>query len=320
MDEKKKFEMWRRNCGYITEDAKGIFWECWQAAQDAVTRSAGDGEYICLSWGGHNIRGNRDSVEAVKSAIHQAGTVPELKDEIAALLKRIAGEGREPSAWYDRETERIKLLATGELPPTGDTVVPLYEALSLTDEQIQSMWNDACQDGPGRPGWSRHIRFARALLAAPPESRQVVASGETLTMWRAICEEAECIVNSGKKYLMLTEEMCVRLGSAIEDAAPSASAQQAEPVGNVDCGECPNVTSGCRGKCMKAAAPAPAEPPADQDAALFAWATFDGEGSYDLRLFEENESYRRDYISRNGAKYADWVIPLYRMTPPPSGT
>ncbi|UIF90876.1 hypothetical protein [Cupriavidus sp. UYPR2.512] len=43
---------------------------------------------------------------------------------------------------------------------------------------------------------------------------------------------------------------------------------------------------------------------------IFAWAVFDGEGSYDLRLFEGNESFRRDYINRNGAKYADWVIPL----------
>ena len=43
----------------------------------------------------------------------------------------------------------------------------------------------------------------------------------------------------------------------------------------------------------------------------FAWATFDGEGSYDLRLYECNEDYRAEYIKRNGDKYAAWVIPLY---------
>lgn len=44
---------------------------------------------------------------------------------------------------------------------------------------------------------------------------------------------------------------------------------------------------------------------------IFAWATFDGEGSYDLQLHENNETYLDDWISRNGEKYKDWVIPLY---------
>jgi len=44
---------------------------------------------------------------------------------------------------------------------------------------------------------------------------------------------------------------------------------------------------------------------------IFAWALFDGEGSYDLVLYENNEGYRDDYIKRNGEKYAGWVTPLY---------
>ena len=44
----------------------------------------------------------------------------------------------------------------------------------------------------------------------------------------------------------------------------------------------------------------------------FAWATFDGEGGYDLRLYEENESYKDEWIARNGERYKDWVMPLYR--------
>lgn len=50
----------------------------------------------------------------------------------------------------------------------------------------------------------------------------------------------------------------------------------------------------------------------------FAWATFDGEGSYDLRLYECNENYRDDYLKRNGDKYAGWVEPLYRHPAPQS--
>ena len=45
---------------------------------------------------------------------------------------------------------------------------------------------------------------------------------------------------------------------------------------------------------------------------IFAWATFDGEGSYVLRLFEENESYRDDFRRNNPRHHPDWVFPLYR--------
>lgn len=44
-----------------------------------------------------------------------------------------------------------------------------------------------------------------------------------LMLWQAICDEAQCVVLAGKKHLMLTEEMLVRLGGAIEDATPSAA-------------------------------------------------------------------------------------------------
>ena len=42
-----------------------------------------------------------------------------------------------------------------------------------------------------------------------------------------------------------------------------------------------------------------------------AWRTFDGEGGYEYRSYEGNESYRKDYIARNGVKYALWVEPLF---------
>ena len=44
---------------------------------------------------------------------------------------------------------------------------PLYAhpvpARELTDETIQRHWGEACKDTPQTPGWSRHIRFARAI-------------------------------------------------------------------------------------------------------------------------------------------------------------
>lgn len=45
----------------------------------------------------------------------------------------------------------------------------------------------------------------------------------------------------------------------------------------------------------------------------FAWATFDGEGGYDLRLYEDNENYAAEWVKVNGKKYDGWVVPLYRQ-------
>ncbi|WP_288081565.1 hypothetical protein [Pseudomonas sp.] len=47
---------------------------------------------------------------------------------------------------------------------------------------------------------------------------------------------------------------------------------------------------------------------------IFAWSTFDGEGGYDLRLYENNESYQSEWYSINKAEtYRDWVEPLVRL-------
>jgi hypothetical protein len=55
--------------------------------------------------------------------------------------------------------------------------------------------------------------------------------------------------------------------------------------------------------------PATQQEPAQDEP--FAWATFDGEGGYDLRLYENNESYRDDYIKRNGPQFTSWVMALF---------
>lgn len=44
-----------------------------------------------------------------------------------------------------------------------------------------------------------------------------------------------------------------------------------------------------------------------------AWREFDGEGGYDYRSYQDNETFRDDYIKRNpNPIYKDWVEPLFR--------
>jgi hypothetical protein len=45
-----------------------------------------------------------------------------------------------------------------------------------------------------------------------------------------------------------------------------------------------------------------------------AWRTFDGEGGYDYRTYDDNENYRDEWDKRN-PNHKGWVEPLY-ITPP----
>ena len=47
-----------------------------------------------------------------------------------------------------------------------------------------------------------------------------------------------------------------------------------------------------------------------------AWRTFDGEGGYEFRSYDANETYQDDFIKSNGAKYSGWVEPLYTHPAP----
>jgi len=46
-----------------------------------------------------------------------------------------------------------------------------------------------------------------------------------------------------------------------------------------------------------------------------AWRTFDGEGGYDYRNYEDNEKYAKEWEQRN-PKYKGWVEPLYTAPRP----
>ena len=70
-------------------------------------------------------------------------------------------------------------------------------------------------------------------------------SAEPLTLWRAICDEAECVVQRGVKCLVLTEEMTDRLGAAIERVLPNEAkrrvlALREQLLDEID--ECPGLT------------------------------------------------------------------------------
>lgn len=63
-------------------------------------------------------------------------------------------------------------------------------------------------------------------------------------------------------------------------------------------------------KNMEAAKQEPAQ------AVPVAWRTLDGEGGYEFRSYDENETYQDDFIKSNGAKYSGWVEPLYTHPAP----
>lgn len=56
------------------------------------------GQNCFLSWGGKNVHGDEASIKAVKAALHDAGTVPELKDRIRDLQAQ-AGQVAVPEGW-----------------------------------------------------------------------------------------------------------------------------------------------------------------------------------------------------------------------------
>jgi hypothetical protein len=45
-----------------------------------------------------------------------------------------------------------------------------------------------------------------------------------------------------------------------------------------------------------------------------AWRTFDGEGGYDYRTYDDNENYRDEWDKRN-PNHKSWVEPLYTHPP-----
>ena len=115
----------------------------------------------------------------------------EYKDEIAALRTALAQPEQEPVACGYDETVGLctnnpcceqaqpeppfQLTDAGVdtniplwgLEPKGEGMVALHqrEWVGLTNDEIQTQWNNACLDTVENPGWNRHIRFARTIEA-----------------------------------------------------------------------------------------------------------------------------------------------------------
>jgi len=71
-------------------------------------------------------------------------------------------------------------------------------------------------------------------------------------------------------------------------------------------------SQGCTGRTEVDGVAAPDE--ASDAVDIYAWSTFDGEGGYDLRLYENNETYQAEWLALNGEKYSGWVEPLCRLS------
>ena len=63
-----------------------------------------------LSWDGKNVYGDENSIKFVKNAIHEAGTVPELKERIRQMQAKIDSlESNKPSNLKKRHIKVYKI-------------------------------------------------------------------------------------------------------------------------------------------------------------------------------------------------------------------
>jgi predicted Zn-ribbon and HTH transcriptional regulator len=103
----------------------------------------------------------------------------------------------------------------------------------------------------------------------------------------------------------------VRLHDAAIKALRTALAEPVQdPVVQCDCGdEFPRSEFDGQGKCPNCSSGGePVQQPV-------AWRTFDGEGGYDYRTYEDNENYRDEWDRRN-PNHKGWVEPLYTHPAP----
>jgi hypothetical protein len=130
-------------------------------------------------------------------------------------------------------------------------------------------------------------------------------------------------VDEASPAVKVIEEFAIMRGLSLDDAKVKdwqdmtalrqALAQPEPPFQLTDAGADTNITRGLepKGKGMVTLHQPEQEP--------LAWATFDGEGNYDFRSYENNETYRDKYLNcsdeKYAKKYANWVIPLYTAPP-----
>lgn len=116
-------------------------------------------------------------------------------DAIAATIRRLAAPQQAADGLTTDQVEALAMQHGLSVNPSLLCFVRDVEAQSpallaapaaapvdeLSDDRIQKLWDEACKDGPGRPGWSRHIRFAKtvahhAIAAFLERTRQYVTN------------------------------------------------------------------------------------------------------------------------------------------------
>ncbi len=131
---------------------------------------------------------------------------------------------------------------------------------------------------------------------------------------RELLEQVASEFEHDNDRYMLGRELRAALAAPVQRGDAHKNEAQPEVAQNTGSRSMTNKLSsqGCTGCTGVEGVAAPCETPDAVD--IFAWATFDGEGSYDLRLYEDNEGYLDDFRDANPLLHPDWVFPLCRLS------
>lgn len=116
------------------------------------------------------------------------------------------------------------------------------------------------------------------------------------------------------KLALETLDRVMSHGKAVQEAKDilHAAIKQAQPYCD-DCGgtdpECPLAEKPWV-KTYAGGKPNYTTPKEQPEQEPVAWRTFDGEGGYDYRSYDDNENYAAEWAQRN-PRHVDWVEPLY---------
>jgi hypothetical protein len=103
-----------------------------------------------------SLRAERDALAAELKALRARAIELEAETKSSEEMQTLKFCEREWS------TERAAMMNTIHALRNCGDAHPVH-ARELTDETIQRHWDEACKDTTQTPGWSRHIRFARAI-------------------------------------------------------------------------------------------------------------------------------------------------------------
>ena len=236
------------------------------------------------------------------------GTTHPEEDELRAILAaphQPEVDGLEVVAWQDAETPTYVTGERRQMHGWANDGYPIVELCRLSDatrtiaelrERLDVMTQ--CADN-----------YSRMFEESAEECERLRTDNSSLRgSCKALGENNKHQARSVKKLERERDTLRQPEGDAHKNEAQPEVAQ------NTGSRSMTNKLSsqGCTGCTGVEGVAAPCETPDAVD--IFAWATFDGEGSYDLRLYEDNEGYRDDFRDANPLLHPDWVFPLCRLS------